>query len=100
MLNNKRNLWIFNHYTIALASHSRSKQHKIKGNISEELIDDIQYICIKSSGYKENNIGIVVSPLSINGIAKSTKSFIKNISELKRKKILGMTKLFNCIRSL
>jgi len=35
-----------------------------------------------------------------HGIAKSTKSFIKNTSELKRKKILGMTKLFNCIRSL
>jgi len=48
-------------------SHLRSKQPKVNGNISEELIDDIQYIWIKTPSYKGNSIRRVQNMLTFVG---------------------------------
>jgi glycosyltransferase involved in cell wall biosynthesis len=56
-------------------SHLRSKQPMVNGNISEELIDDIQYIWIKTPSYKGNSIRRVQNMLTFVGklIALSRK---------------------------
>lgn len=58
-----------NRVTIVAASfsHLRSKQPIVNGNISEELIDDIQYIWIKTSSYKGNSIRRVQNMLTFVG---------------------------------
>ena len=48
-------------------SHLRSKQPKVNGNISEELIDDIQYIWIKTPSYEGNGIRRVQNMLTFVG---------------------------------
>jgi len=48
-------------------SHVRSKQPMVNGNISEELIDDIQYIWIKTPSYKGNSIRRVWNMLTFVG---------------------------------
>jgi glycosyltransferase involved in cell wall biosynthesis len=56
-------------------SHLRSKQPIVNGNISEELIDDIQYIWLKTPSYKGNSIRRVQNMLTFIGklIALSRK---------------------------
>jgi len=53
--------------TSASFSHLRSKQPKVNGNISEELIDDIQYIWIKTPSYEGNGIRRVQNMLTFVG---------------------------------
>jgi len=50
--------------TSASFSHLRSKQPKVNGNISEELIDDIRYIWIKTPKYKGNNLKRILNMLT------------------------------------
>jgi len=45
-------------------SHLRSKQPRVNGNISEELIDNIQYIWIKTPGYEGNGVKRVLNMLN------------------------------------
>jgi len=96
MLNNKRNLWILNRYAIVLTcpSHSRSKQHKIKRNISKEVIDNIRYVIAKTQSYKGNDIGIVVNSLNIDYFAKSTEIFNDNTSKFLSIRLANLAKEF------
>jgi len=50
--------------TSASFSHLRSKQPKVNGNISEELIDDIRYIWIKAQSYKGNGLKRILNMLT------------------------------------
>ena len=96
MLNNKRNLWILNRYAIVLTcpSHSRSKQHKIKRHISEEVIDNIRYVIVKTPSYKGNDISIVVNSLNIDYFAESTEIFNGNMSKFLRIRFVNLSKEF------
>jgi len=96
MLDNKRNLWILNRDTIVLSSffYSRSKQHKIKRHISEEVIENIRYVIAKPPSYKGNDIGIVVNSLNIDYFAESTEIFNGNTSKFLMIKLANLSKEF------
>ena len=77
--------WIKEGHTVTIVSasfsHLRSKQPIVNRNISKELIDDIQYIWIKTPGYRGNGIGRVWNMLTfvgkLLGISRKLSKIIK-----------------------